>query len=534
LIGVPFVSGVGIAADWPSAGHDLKNSHYQSAEKAITTKSVDKLHLLWQVNTAGDVTASPAVDGDYLYFPDSAGVLYKVNKSTGAVVWQFPISKYTGIAGDFARATPAVAGNALILGNQSGKFLGAALGQPDPQPARVFAVNKNTGDAIWSTQVDSTVMSFVTTSAVVANGVAIVGVASNEELVSAFVPRAYWNWQFRGSAVALDVATGAIKWQTFVVPLNYYGGAIWGSTPAVNLKRNHVYVSTGNNYMVPQTVLNCLAGGNPASSCMDPANFANSIVAIDLSTGAIQWGARGMPSDVWNVACGLVTPGFVVGPGPFFPGVYDNCPNGNPTTAGPDWDFAQGPMLFADTGSNEDTGMVGAGGKSGIFWAFRARDGKLVWSRQVAPGGVTGGLQWGSATDGSSIYVAAANAGPSTNGGGVGALPWTLVDGSVTTSGGWAALDAATGKMKWTTKDPAGSRAEAAVALAGGVVFGCNLAVGAGTMYALNAKTGEPLWSYDSGAPCNAAPAVADGVVYWGSGTFVSPGGPHKLYAFGL
>src|SRR5262245_56061521 len=191
-------------------------------------------------------------------------------------------------------------------------------------------------------------------------------------------------------------------------------------------------------------------------------------------------------------------------------------------------------MLFADTGSNADTGLVGAGGKSGIFWAFRAKDGKLIWSRQVAPGGVTGGLQWGSATDGTSIYVAAANAGPSTNGGGVGALPWTLVDGSVTTSGGWAALDAVTGKVKWTTKDPAGSRAEAAVALAGGVVFGCNLAVGAGTMYALNAKTGESLWSYDSGAPCNAAPAVADGVVYWGSGTFIAPGGPHKLFAFGL
>jgi polyvinyl alcohol dehydrogenase (cytochrome) len=53
-------------------------------------------------------------------------------------------------------------------------------------------------------------------------------------------------------------------------------------------------------------------------------------------------------------------------------------------------------------------------------------------------------------------------------------------------------------------------------------------------MYALDAKTGKPLWSYASGGPCNAAPSVVDGVVYWGSGTFVSPGGPHKMHAFGL
>jgi polyvinyl alcohol dehydrogenase (cytochrome) len=95
-------------------------------------------------------------------------------------------------------------------------------------------------------------------------------------------------------------------------------------------------------------------------------------------------------------------------------------------------------------------------------------------------------------------------------------------------------MDAATGKVKWTTKDPQGSRAEAAVSVAGGVVFGCNLAVGLGTMYALDAKSGAPLWSYASGAPCTAGPSIVDGVVYWGSGTFISPGGPHKVHAFGL
>lgn len=518
------------AADWPSAGRDLKNSRYQADETAISAKTAPSLKLRWELSTSGDVTANPAVDGDFLYFPDSAGFLYKVNRATGELVWKKPIAGYTGIAGDFARATPAVAGDALILGNQSGKFL-AAFGQPNPQAARVFAVNKHTGAPIWTTQVDATPLSFVTHSAIVVDGMAIVGTASNEELVAAFVPPANWRWNFRGAVVALDVATGVIKWKTYTVPQGYSGGAVWGSTGAFDRAHGLVYMATGNNYMVPQSVLDCLGTGAAPAGCMSPDNHFDSIIALDAATGAIKWGARGLPSDVWSVACGLNVPGFVVGP--WFPGVYGNCPNGTPGTAGPDYDFAQGPLLFGgNDGDNQGGNLVGAGQKSGMFWAFNAKTGKLAWSRQVTPGGVTGGLQWGSASDGRSIFVAAANSGPSTNGGGMGAQPWTLKDGSTTTAGGWAALDASSGAVLWTTKDPQGSRAEGAVSGANGVVFGCNMAAG-GTMYALDARTGAPLWQFNSGGPCNAGPAIADGMVFWGSGTFTGAG-PKKVFAFGL
>ena len=529
--------GSGIAADWKVSGRDDANSRYQSEETRISPATVGNLTLRWSLTTDGDVTANPTIDGDFLYFPDSAGFLYKVNRATGATLWKHPISNYTGIAHDFARSAPAVLGDALILGNQSGKFL-QALKQPMPQAARVFAVNKHTGARIWSTQVDDTALSTVTHSPIIANGSVIVGLASNEELVAAFVPPANWQWQFRGSVVALDPANGAIQWKTYTVPPGYFGGSVWGGGGAYDKAHKLVYLATGNNFMVPQTVLACLASGASPASCMSPDNHFDSIIALDVRTGAIAWGARGLPSDVWSVACGLVVPGFQVGP--WFPGVYGNCPNRNPATAGPDHDFSQGPMLFGtnhtnrgSSGDSQGGNLVGAGQKSGMFWAFNAKTGKLAWSRQVAPGGVTGGLQWGSATDGRSIFVAAANSGPSTNGGGVGAMPWTLMDGTTTTSGGWAALDATNGDLLWTTRDPQGSRAEAAVSGANGVVFGCNLAAAVGTMYALDAKTGKPLWSYDSGGPCNAGPSIADGMVYWGSGKFDGHG-PKKVFAFGL
>jgi polyvinyl alcohol dehydrogenase (cytochrome) len=274
---------------------------------------------------------------------------------------------------------------------------------------------------------------------VVVDGTVIVGTASNEELVAALVPPDFWQWTFRGSAVALDVATGAIKWRTYTVPPGYFGGAIWGSTPAVDRQRNQVYVATGNNYSVPPAVVACLKSGQSEAACMAgaPTNYFNSIIALDLTTGAIKWGSRAMPYDAWNVACGLSIPFVFTIPGNFFgaptPGAYGNCPDpiapSPDRKTGPDWDFAQGPMIFSGPGALGARGLVGAGQKSGKFWAFRATDGALVWSTQVAPGGVTGGLQWGSATDGQRLFVAAANSGPALSGGGSGAEPWTLDHG---------------------------------------------------------------------------------------------------------
>lgn len=557
------VSGTASAQSWPTAGVDLRNSRYQTAETQISTQTVTKLTLKWKFTTAtmGDVTATPAVVGGYVYFPDSKGNIYKLNATTGAPVWVTSVPSITGVPGDYSRTTPAVTGTTLILGSQSGKFVD---GVHDTR-AKVFALSTVNGSVLWMKPVDQTYQSMVTSSAVVVNGTAIVGVTSNEELTAAFVPPAYWQWTFRGSAVALDVSTGAIKWQTFTAPPGYYGAAVWGSTASVDLSRNQIYVATGDNYMVPSTAISCLLAGGTAASCIDPHNYADSIIALDLTTGAVKWAGRGMPDDTYSVACGLGVPGFVIDNSGAFPGVYGNCPDisaGNdPRIVGPDYDFGQGPMLFSDTGSYSDVGLVGAGGKSGIFWAFRAKDGATIWSKHVSPGGVTGGMQWGSATDGMTIYTAAANAGPSRNGGGAGAQPWTLANGTVTTAGGWAAIDAATGKVKWTTPDPEwvqvppgqsnGARAEGAVTLANGVLFGCNMN---GSMYALNAKTGAVLWHRpaDMGfgiygpipPPCTAGAAVSNGIVFWGSGdgrgTTTDASGqpiivhPYTFYAFGL
>jgi outer membrane protein assembly factor BamB len=67
--------------------------------------------------------------------------------------------------------------------------------------------------------------------------------------------------------------------------------------------------------------------------------------------------------------------------------------------------------------------------------------------------------------------------------------------------------------------------------VADGVVYAGSLDT-AGHMYALNATTGQILWSFASGGSILGAPAIVNGTLYWGSGYSRSATGNNKLYAF--
>ena len=95
----------------------------------------------------------------------------------------------------------------------------------------------------------------------------------------------------------------------------------------------------------------------------------DSIVALNMDTGAVKWATRALTVDSWNAACGLP-----------LPGLEDPQP-GCPGDAGPDYDFGQAPMLWK-AGDKE---FVGAGQKSGIFWALNPDTGAVVWKTQVVP-----------------------------------------------------------------------------------------------------------------------------------------------------
>ena len=69
---------------WLSAGQNLHNTRNQAAEVAIGPGNAGQLAVKWVFNTGGDVSATPAVDDRFVYVPDSAGNLFKIDKETGA------------------------------------------------------------------------------------------------------------------------------------------------------------------------------------------------------------------------------------------------------------------------------------------------------------------------------------------------------------------------------------------------------------------------------------------------------------------
>jgi polyvinyl alcohol dehydrogenase (cytochrome) len=508
LLGAATAFAAGGGGLWLSGGQNLDNTRHAKTEAKISADNVADLVLDWSLTTGGDVSATPAVDGQSVYFPDWAGNLYKADRDTGEVIWSRSVADhYTGIAGNFARTTPAVYEGALIFGDQGGR-LGAG--------ARVMSVDAETGNLIWSTAVGNHPFAIVTQSATVFDDVVYVGVASFEEAFAAFIPN-YVCCSFRGSMMALDANTGTILWETSMVPTtgtspDYSGNAIWGSNPVVDTKRGAVYIATGNNYSVPDSVLACLtaAGDDEAAQalCLDDGNLFDAVVALDKDTGEIMWSTAVIPFDVWTVSCLFLPPG------------SGNCPD----PAGPDFDFGQAPILYDVQDHGNKTGLLGVGQKSGQFWALNADTGEIVWSTQVGPGGVLGGIMWGSAYDGDRLYTAVSN---------VAGADWDLIGGGTVNSGGWAALDPATGEILWQTPDPADSAGYGAVTVANGVVYACSLGV-EGNMYGIDAATGNVLWSFAAGGSCASGAAVVNGSVYWGTG-YASFGAPNnQFYSFTL
>jgi polyvinyl alcohol dehydrogenase (cytochrome) len=519
LCGLCYVNFEVRAADWPSAGQNIKNTRANDKETIISPANVSQLAVKWVYTTAGDVSATPAVDDRFVYFPDFGGRLHCLDRQSGQAVWSRSISEYTGVPNSFSRVTPTLAGTALIIGTQM---------DSSRSGARVLAIAKSTGNLIWSTKVDDHLASIITQSPVVHSGQVFVGVSSGEEGLA--TDPAYPCCSFRGSMVALNLKDGSIAWKTFMTPANkgFSGNAVWGSTPAIDPKNRVVYITTGNNYTVPQAVLDCMDRGGTAEEIRDcvasvdgsEENYFDSVVALDMRTGAIKWVNTVIPFDAWTVGC------------IFEPNV--NCPD----PEGPDFDFGQGPALFNVKGRT----LLGAGQKSGTYWTFDPASGNVVWSTEVGPGGTLGGLEWGSAVADGRIYTAIAN---NTY------APFTFTVGPQagrTVKGGfWSALDAATGRVLWqvagnkppavirpTTPGDAIAINTGPVSTANGVVFAGALDA-VGTMYALDGATGNILWTFESGGSVNSSPAIVDGVVFWGSGYQRIQGTPNnKFYAFSL
>jgi polyvinyl alcohol dehydrogenase (cytochrome) len=157
---VAFDSGIGAQTStglggWRMAGRDLDNSRSQPSEREIDITNVRQLVPKWVFTTGSDVSATPTVAGNTVYFPDWAGNLYAVRANDGQLLWSRKISDYNSRTGSLSRVSPAIVEDQLILGdNKSG------------DGAHVMAVDRHTGALRWITEVDSHPAAVITGSPV--------------------------------------------------------------------------------------------------------------------------------------------------------------------------------------------------------------------------------------------------------------------------------------------------------------------------------------------------------------------------------
>ncbi|WP_428098534.1 PQQ-binding-like beta-propeller repeat protein [Candidatus Rariloculus sp.] len=445
---------------WAGWGANTANTRFQETEMAgLTAADVPRLEVKWAFGFPGELSmdAQPTVTGGRVFLGTQSGAVYSLSAATGCVHWMFQAAVAVRAAISIGRVE-----------TQSGSRVAAFIGD---RSANVYAVDAATGELLWTTTVDDFALARVTGSPTFHDGRLYVGVASGEE--SAGASADYECCTFRGSLLALDAVTGAQIWKTYTIeparPMakNRVGTQLWGpsgapiwNSPAIDVQRNAVYVTTGNNYSGPAT-----------------AN-SDAFMAFDMDSGRVLWAHQTTADDDWNTSCRLQD--------------QINCTN----LEAPDFDFASPPILV--TLANGRRALV-AGQKSGVVHAIDPdRDGELIWQARVGKGGINGGVQWGSAADASAVYVALSD------------LVRVPVPDSLATTpdpeggGGMFALRLDTGERAWYTPPPAGTcegrercspAQSAAVTGIPGVVFSGSVD---GHLRAFSTASGDIVWDFDT------------------------------------
>lgn len=478
------------ASGWNGWSPGLDSARFQPAKAAgLDPQSVRRLKLKWAYGFDGDVTAFAPVtvlDG-HVFVGAAGGGVRALSAATGCLDWLYQAN---GPVRSAVLAAPlsnqANGPHALLFGDMTGWF---------------YAVQAETGKELWKVRVDTHDSTRLTGSPVAYHGVVYVPVSSWEET------RAndgdYPCCTFRGSLIALRIADGKQLWRTYFVDepkvlgqnsrgvnkLGPSGVSVW-SMPTIDPQHKTIYVATGDNYSPPATSL------------------SDSIIALDLSTGRIQWSKQITANDVYNSSC---------------IGDKLNCTD----AGGPDFDFGSSAIPVNLPNGKR---LLLAGQKSGLVFALDPdRQGRIVWQTRVGEGGTNGGVQWGMSTDGRVVYAAVSDVQRTRH------TPSALDTRRFTLDpargGGLTALRVSDGAKLWRVapapcaKDaPAGCSPSqpGAVSSIPGVVFATSTD---GHLRAHDAKTGKLLWDFDTMRPFETVNGVkASGGSIDGPGAAVAKG----------
>ena len=488
------------SADTDGANFLHSNMNYAQTRyypaSQINSDNVSKLRPAFQFQTEviESMETAPIVVDGIMYVTTSYNHVYALDAVTGKEFWHYKHKMgavTTYCCGPNNRGV-AIMGDRLYMGTLDAKLL---------------ALDAKTGKVLWATQIADPELGYSETMAPVAvNGKILIGTNGGE-------------YGIRGFVKAYDANDGKLLWTFDTVPAKGHEG-VWAVNDATNrnmhrdiaaekaqfAKGGEFYKTLGGGvWMAPaidkEANMAFFVVGNPSPDLYGAERpgdnlYTDSIVAVDLNSGAYKWHFQYVAHDVWDLD-------------------------------------AVSPVILTDAAGKDGKMRKVAihGGKTGHVYVHDRATGELIrfseamvpqenmWVLPTKDGarmlpGANGGVEWSPmAVNPKTRLAYAANLHqPMTYhveeakypGGKLWLGGAFKVIASEKQWGRLAAVNIDTGKMAWKfdTEQPL---IGGVLATAGNLVFNGE---GNGLFRAFDAATGKMLWEYQCGAGVN-APAVS-------------------------
>jgi quinoprotein glucose dehydrogenase len=285
-------SGRVLNTDWPAYLGDKAATHYSRLDQ-ITKTNVTRLRVAWTYDTGekGEFQSNGIVIGGVLYTASPNRKVIALDAASGKENWTFdPASERPGPMGRRQRGVAYWAsGDDRRIFTGAGPYL-YALDATTGKPIRSFGMNGSIhlGDGVDTYGKSGQHSVIINTPGVIYKDVYIAGGLTSGP----------------GTIRAFDVRTGAIKWIFYTIPrpgeYGYHswppeaykttGGASNWSGLALDEARGIVYVPT-------ETAEPDFWGGDRIGANL----FANSLIALDASTGKRLWHYQLVHHDLWDM-----------------------------------------------------------------------------------------------------------------------------------------------------------------------------------------------------------------------------------------
>ncbi len=330
------------ATDWLMWRGTYATQSYSPLQQ-IDRSSVRNLGVAWTLALPPSQNEAAPLVHDGVLFVESANTIEGVNAVDGSILWQYirPLPQALENGRDARMKGLAIYGDALYAPTADG---------------HIVALDVRSGRVRWDHAVVTAEQGarpgmidgaffHISGGPLVVRGKVVVG-------VSLGIDTGGGDW-----IVALDAASGAEKWRFNTIarpgepggdswngaPVSErYGSGVW-SIGSYDPDLNLLYFGTGNTYDVG-TLLLARKGGSLSNN---DALYTDSTVALNADSGKLSWYYQHMNRDVWDL----------------------------------DWVFERSLVTLPVNG--KPTKLVVTGGKSAIFDALSAVDGRYQFSKDL-------------------------------------------------------------------------------------------------------------------------------------------------------